>query len=139
MTRSRTLSGEALASLQRTYRTAPFNQLLGIEFDELHEDGGVTLRMPLAESHLNGDGVAHGGAIFTLADTAISFGIARAAGGRCTTVEAKINYLRPATAGTLTARSHVLRTGRKLVVARGEVHCNGKQIAEMLTTFAVLE
>ena len=119
--------------------TAPFNRLLGVEFGEYHDDGGVTLRLPLAESHLNADGVAHGGAIFTLADTAISFGIARAAGGRCTTVEAKINYLRPASSGTLTARSHVLRAGRKLVVARGEVHCNGKQVAEMLTTFAVLD
>lgn len=133
------LSGQALAELHRTYMTAPFNRLLGVEFGGYHEDGGVTLRLPLEEAHLNGEGVVHGGATFTLADSAISLGIARAVGRRCTTVETKINYLRPAVKGSLTARSHVVRAGRRLVVARGEVHCNGKQVAEVLTTFAVLD
>lgn len=139
VTATPSLSGEELAELHRTYMTAPFNRLLGIEFGEYHDDGGVTLRLPLAGRHMNGAGVVHGGAILTLADAAVSFGIARATGARCTTVEAKINYLKPATAGILTARSHVLRAGRKLVVARGEVYCDGRRVAEVLTTFAVLD
>lgn len=136
---SRALSGDALAELHRTYMNAPFNRLLGIEFGEYHDDGGVTLRLPLDDRHQNGAGVVHGGVMLTLADAAVSFGIARAVGGRCTTVEIKINYLRPVTEGVLTARSHMVRTGRRLVVARGQVHCAGKQVAEVLTTFAVLD
>jgi len=77
--------------------------------------------------------------MLTMADAAVSYGIARSVGGRCTTVEIKINYLRPVTAGVLTARSHLVRAGRRLVVARGEVHCEGKQVAEVLTTFALLD
>ena len=133
------LSGDALAELHRTYMSAPFNRLLGIEFGEYHEDGGVTLRLPLDDRHQNGTGVVHGGVMLTLADAAISYGIARAVGGRCTTVEIKINYLRPVTQGVLMARSHLIRAGRRLVVARGEVHCEGKQVAEALTTFALLD
>ena len=133
------LSGEELAELRRTYMEAPFNRLLGIEFGEYHDDGGVSLRLPLDDRHQNGAGVVHGGVMLTLADAAVSFGIARAVGGRCTTVEIKINYLRPVTEGVLTARSHLVRAGRRLVVARGQVHCAGKQVAEVLTTFAVLD
>ena len=136
---SRMLSGEELAELRRTYMGAPFNRLLGIEFGEYHDDGDVSLRLPLGDRHQNGAGVVHGGVILTLADAAVSFGIARAVGGRCTTVEIKINYLRPVTEGVLTARSHLIRAGRRLVVARGQVHCAGKQVAEVLTTFAVLD
>lgn len=136
---SRVLSGEELDELRRTYMDAPFNRLLGIEFGEYHDDGDVSLRLPLDDRHQNGAGVVHGGVILTLADAAVSFGIARAVGGRCTTVEIKINYLRPVTVGVLTARSHLIRAGRRLVVARGQVHCAGKQVAEVLTTFAVLD
>ena len=132
------LSEAELAELHRTYMNAPFNRLLGIEFGEYHADGGVTLRLPLDDRHQNGAGVVHGGVTLTLADAAISFGIARAIGGRCTTVEIKINYLRPVTEGVLAARSHVVRAGRRLVVARGEVHCGEKQVAEVLASFALL-
>ena len=89
---STVLSGEALDELHRTYMGAPFNQLLGIEFGEYHDDGGVTLQLPLDDRHQNGTGVIHGGVMLTLADAAVSYGIARAVGGRCTTVEIKINY-----------------------------------------------
>lgn len=136
---STALQGEALARLQQSFMSAPFNQLAGIEFGEYHDDGGVTLRMPLADHHFNGAGVVHGGATLTLADVAISFAIARSTGSRCTTVEIKINYLRPASSGVLTARSYIVRSGRRLVIGRCEVHCGGKQVAEALSTFAVLD
>ena len=131
------LSPSALEELRHSFMTAPFNRLLGIEFGEYHEDG-VTLRLALEPHHLNGAGVVHGGVMLTLADAALGFGIARATGQRCTTAEIKINYLRPVTEGALSARSRILRAGRKLVVARAEVHCGDKHVAEVLTTFAVL-
>lgn len=133
------LTGEALDELHRSFMSAPFNRLLGIEFGEYHDDGGVTLQLPLDDRHQNGAGVVHGGVMLTLADAAVSYGIARSIGSRCTTVEIKINYLRPVTGGVLTARSHLVRAGRRLVVARGEVYCESKQVAEVLTTFALLD
>lgn len=137
--RNRVLEGEALDRLKASFMAAPFNRLAGIEFGEYHEDGGVTLALPLARNHMNGAGVVHGGVTLTLADAAISFAIARTTGSRCTTVEVKINYLRPVTGGLLEARSFVVRAGRRLVVGRAEVRCQGKRVAEALSTFAVLD
>ncbi len=131
-------SEEALATIHRSFMTSPFNRLVGIEFGGYHEDG-VSLRLPVGTEHQNGAGVVHGGVILTLADAALGFGIARTVGNRCTTAELKINYLRPVVEGVLEARSHIIRAGRKLVVARAEVHCGAKQVAEVLTTFAVLD
>lgn len=133
----RELSEEELAEIHRSFMTAPFNRHLGIEFVGYHADG-VSLRLRVRPHHQNGAGVVHGGVMLSLADTALGFGIARAVGSRCTTAELKINYLRPVTEGVLQARSRVIRAGRKLVVARAEVRCGPKQVAEVLTTFAVL-
>ena len=129
---------ETLAEIHRTFMTAPFNRLLGVEFGENHDDG-VSLHLPLVAHHRNGAGVVHGGVMLTLADAALGFGIARAVGKRCTTAELKINFLRPVSDGVLVARSRVLRAGRKLVVARAELMCAGKHVAEVLATFAVLD
>lgn len=114
-----------------------FQHAIGIELVEFHEDG-ATMRLAVSQDHINADGVVHGGAIFTLADSALGFGIHRFLGKPCTTAEMKINYFRPVTAGSMTARSRIIRAGKRLVVARAEVHCGGRQVAEALSTFAVL-
>ena len=114
-----------------------FHKAVGIEFVELHEDG-ATMRLEVDERHLNGAGVVHGGVTFTLADSALGYGIYKAVGKPCTTAEMKINYLKPVSSGVLTARSHILRAGRRLVVARAEVCCGDEAVAEVLSTFAIL-
>lgn len=114
-----------------------FHKAVGIEFVELHEDG-ATMRLEVAEGHLNGAGVVHGGVTFTLADSALGYGIYKSVGKPCTTAEMKINYLKPVSSGVLTARSYILRAGRSLVVARAEVSCGDERIAEVLSTFAIL-
>ena len=115
-----------------------FHVALGIEPVELHEDG-ATMRLAVSRQHLNSAGVVHGGAIFTLADAALGFGISRVLGKRCMTAEMKINYLRPVSGGVMTARSRIVRGGRRLVVAAAEVHCAGLQVAAALATFAVFD
>lgn len=117
---------------------APFNEALGIDVVELHADG-ASVRMEVREEHRNVEGVVHGGAIFTLADTALGFGISMALRKPCTTAEMKVNYLRPATAGVLEARSRILHAGSRLVVARADVRAEGACVAEALSTFAILE
>lgn len=114
-----------------------FHTAVGIEFVKLHEDG-ATMRLQVRDEHLNGAGVVHGGVTFTLADSALGYGIYKVLGKPCTTAEMKINYLRPAGKGMLVARSRIVRAGRRLVVARAEVHSGDAQVAEALSTFAVL-
>ncbi len=97
------------------------------------------MRLAVRDEHLNGAGVVHGGVTFTLADSALGYGIYKIVGRPCTTAEMKINYLKPVAGGVLIARSRILRAGRRLVVARAEVHCGDAHVAEVLSTFAVLE
>ncbi|MCY4189444.1 MAG: PaaI family thioesterase [Bryobacterales bacterium] len=115
-----------------------FHESVGIELVQFHEDG-ATMRLELGDIHLNGAGVVHGGVTFTLADSALGYGIYKIVGKPCTTAEMKINYLKPVSRGVLTARSYILRAGRRLVVARAEVRCGEEAIAEALSTFAILD
>ena len=119
-------------------RPTVFHRFVGIEFVELHADG-ATMRLKLGREHRDVEGIVHGGAIFTLADSAIGSGIYKVLGMPCTTAEMKINYLQPVTGDTLTARSYILRAGPRLIVARAEVHSGSSHVAEVLSTFAVLE
>ena len=76
-------------------------QEAGIELVEV-SSGRAKARMRIAGWHLNSHGTVHGGAIFTLADTAFalasnSHGIPAAA------INAHISYVKAATGGTLFA------------------------------------
>ena len=68
--------------------------------------------MPLTENHKNGMGVAHGGAIFSLAD--VAFGAAANAGRETGVVSLSttIEFLRPGKTGPLTAEARVVRGGQ---------------------------
>ena len=73
----------------------------GIKLIEV-STGRAKIRMMIEGRHLNGHGTVHGGAIFTLADTAFalasnSHGIPAAA------INAHISYVKSASAGTLYA------------------------------------
>ena len=114
----------------------PFNDLLGIRFVEEHEDG-VTIELPIREELMNGHGVVHGGVTATLVDAALGIAITRKWQGRLvSTVEMKLNYLRPAVAGKLTARSRFVKTGKTLVVGTVDVVDDaGRGIAFGLLTY----
>jgi len=76
-------------------------QEAGIELMEF-STGSAKVRMMIEKRHVNGHGSVHGGAIFTLADTAFalasnSHGIPAAA------INAHISYVKSPTAGTLYA------------------------------------
>ncbi len=67
--------------------------------------------MPLLEQHKNGMGVAHGGAIFALAD--VAFGAASNADRDCGVVNmmSSIEYLRTGRVGPLMAEARAVRIG----------------------------
>ena len=67
--------------------------------------------MPLLEQHKNGMGVAHGGAIFALAD--VAFGAASNADRDCGVVNmmSSIEYLRPGRVGPRMAEARAVRIG----------------------------
>ena len=91
----------------------------GIAIDEVG-DGEAKCSMPLTPLHLNAAGVAQGGAVYTLCDTA--FAVAANAGGALTvSLGANITYLRPGTGGRLFAVARRLSEGRTTCLYRIEV------------------
>lgn len=78
----------------------PIAQLMGLEIMSI-EDGKVVFAATPGEQHYNPLGVVHGGLAATLLDSAIGFAMQTKApqGSFFTTIELKINYLRPLVAG----------------------------------------
>ncbi len=84
--------------------------------------GEAVIRFEATERHANPMGTLHGGVLCDVADAAM--GMAYAAtlgeGETFTTLELKINFLRPVWRGTLVAHGRVLKRGRTI----GLVECD---------------
>ncbi|WP_158945302.1 PaaI family thioesterase [Granulicella sp. S190] len=93
----------------------PLGTLMGFEVESV-EPGAANVKMICDQRHQNVFGYTHGGTIFTLADTAI--GLAHIASlspeETGTTVESKINYLRPALGGLLRSEARCVKRGQNL-------------------------
>jgi uncharacterized protein (TIGR00369 family) len=121
-------------------RTIPFNSLIGVRLLRFHQDG-VTIGCTVRDDLLNAAGVLHGGVSATLADVAVGVALTRHLGRprAATTVELKINYLRPVPAGKVTARSHLVRVGKTLCTARVDIQDASRRVAAVaLVTYMIL-
>lgn len=97
-------------------------------------EGTVTFRCEPNESHYNPIGMVHGGLVCTLLDSALGCAAQTLlpAGVGYTSIEIKVNYLRPVSAdsGPLTCVGRVTKPGRRVTFAEGEVLDNqGKAVA----------
>lgn len=97
-------------------------------------DGTVTFTCYPDESHYNPIGAVHGGLVCTLLDSALGCAVHTTlpAGTGYTSIEIKVNYLRPITkdSGPLTCTGWVTKPGRRVAFADGEVLDNrGKAVA----------
>ncbi len=90
-----------------------FGQLVGTEIVSVGS-GSAIARLEIKECHLNGGGVAHGGAIFTLAD--LAFAAAVNSHGRVSVgASTNIVYVNPGLPGDiLTATATEINCGHKM-------------------------
>ncbi len=127
-------------ALRKAVEAAPYYQLLQIRIEEI-DAGFARFRMPFRRELMQAYGVAHGGAITSLADTAVAFALMTLIqpGERVTTVELKINFLAPVVEGELIGESRVIQKGKRLALADMEVKDEkGKLIAKGLATYRIL-
>ena len=87
---------------------APFEQMLGMEIVKA-EAGAAILRMPFIESLAQGAGLMHGGAMVSLADTAVVMAIKSvvAPGTHFATLSMENRFLHPVKQGILEAKASV--------------------------------
>ncbi|MCC6364136.1 MAG: PaaI family thioesterase [Bryobacterales bacterium] len=130
-----------LRQLRALLHKMPFNRSVGIHITKVHKDG-VTIEIPMRDDLLNGAGVLHGGVTATIADVAVGMAIMHHFGGtrQATTVELKINYFRPISAGRVAARSRLLRIGSHLVIGSVDIRDEGKNsVGFAIVTYMLLE
>jgi uncharacterized protein (TIGR00369 family) len=109
----------SLERMQELLDGSPFIHLLRMRAVSLDRDRQqVVISMPLSpeyERH-KGTGQFHGGVLATLIDVAGDFALVILLGGGVPTINLRIDYLRPAGGGSLTAAASVRRAGRTIGV-----------------------
>jgi uncharacterized protein (TIGR00369 family) len=104
------------------------------------EQGKAVFRSRAAEFLYNPIGVVHGGFAMTLLDSAMGVAIhtTLAKGERYTTLETKVNFVRPVTieTGAVRCEATVIHRGRRVATAEGRLiaESSGKLLAHGTTT-----
>lgn len=75
-------------------------------------EGAAVVSMEIGERHSNGIGIAHGGAVFSLAD--VAFAMASNTRGQAVAANASVSFCKPGKPGLLRARARELSLSRKL-------------------------
>jgi len=101
---------------------SPFQRFLGLALVRA-EPGLVELRLPFREEFLRADGSDwyHGGIVSALVDIAGDYALATQTQAGLPTIDLRVDWLRPAHRGDLTALGRALKVGRTVCVADVEV------------------
>jgi len=101
-----------METVRNFFKNDTFADHVGIELLEVSE-GRAKAKMEIKEHHLNGINIAHGGAIFSLAD--LVFAVASNSHKTIALgINASISYLKAATGGTLIAEAKEVSINPKL-------------------------
>ena len=119
--------------------TAPFEQLLDLTIESA-EAGAARLSMPFKVKHAQGGGVMHGGAITTLADTAVAMAIKSVLPPDTifATTELKTSFVAPMRQGTIVAEARIEGPrGRSFFGEAKVLDADGNLVAQFSSVFRV--
>ena len=135
------LNEARVAQIHEAFASVPYAKFLGLELGEM-KPGEANLHLEVRDELRQNQGVVHGGAVASLIDTASAFAVVTQLepNERVTTTDLTIHYLRPVTAGRLTATARTVRAGRRLFVLSVEViDDQQKLVATAVTTYIKLQ
>ncbi|MCM3337822.1 PaaI family thioesterase [Paenibacillus sp. MER TA 81-3] len=114
-------------------QASPVEQLMGIKPVEI-APGQVIFEMEATQSHSNPQGTLNGGITSTLADIAmgVAFGTTLQLEESFTTIELKINFLKPIWNGKITADAKVMKKGNTV----GLIDCSVYDENQVLVAYA---
>lgn len=133
------IPAEEVERLREIFSRVPFARLLGLEFVGA-ERGSAAFALDAREDLMRMGGILHGGAVFSLLDTAAACAVHTllGPGDRTVTVDLTVHFLRPFGSGRLHARARVLRAGRRIAFLSVEAtDPTGVLIATATTTYAI--
>lgn len=129
---------EFLEKLVEKVGSAPWYKHLGMKI-ELGEN--ISIVLEVQEKHLQALGVAHGGVIASVLDSAIGLNINRVLVAKkkvAVTSQLNIHYLKPVVQGKIKATAKPLYIGSKVAVGFGELKDeNGEILAVATATFYI--
>lgn len=119
--------------------STPYGELLGLRVVEA-SDGVASVRLELRPELCNRRGVAHGGAVASLLDAALGAAVISAIEPQewCGTLQISVQFNDPARHGPLTGSGRVVRRGRRVAFAEGEVaDARGRVVARAHGTWTI--
>lgn len=105
-----------------------FISLCEIKVEDAHEG---RLSLDIEKHHLNPYDFAHGGLIYTLADTAM--GICLSESGTFVTVNSHINFLKPANCKKLISQVDRVRLGKRIAVLNCYIYNESVELIATVT------
>src|ERR1700716_2709837 len=129
------------AALRGASPPPPYLQLLNMRFIAV-TDGSATFEMPSTSELYNPMNAVHGGAITSLADSAMGFAVfsTLAPGEAFTTAELHVNFLKGVTAdsGMLRSIGRVVQRGQQVAVAEADVMNQQNQLIARATSTNII-
>lgn len=130
---------DALLVKMRT--ASPYWELLGLELTDVKK-GWARVRLAFDRKLVHPLGIAHGGAVFSAADSAVAMALIGLVdrSETFTTVEMKLNYLKPFERGSITAEAVITHKGSRTALGEVDVRDDeGNLVAKGLATYMILD
>jgi acyl-CoA thioesterase len=121
---------------QATYH--PFADMIGLRFDEYGPDSS-TCSLEVTEALLNPHHVAHGGVLYSMADTGMGAALypSLSEGELCATIEIKIAYFKPVAKGRIVCRTRTTHRGRRTAHLESEIFSGDTLVAKATGSYAI--
>jgi acyl-CoA thioesterase len=129
------------ALLTKTKERIPFWSLVGMELIDIKK-GWAKTKIPFSPKLSNANEVAHGGVIFSAADTAVGLALLGLVDRHdlLTTIEMKINYLKSFDRGEIFAEATIIFKGSQTAVGEVDVRdSDGNLVAKAISTYAIVK
>jgi uncharacterized protein (TIGR00369 family) len=128
--------------LKSAFSKVPVNKLLSFSLESCSSEQ-VVITMPAEKAFTQEEGVIHGGIITALADTTAVYLLHPdlPAGKTMTSIELKMNFLRPAFVGgdDLRAKAKLVKRGQTVSVCEVDVYQGDRTLAKGLFTYLISE
>ena len=137
----RNLNPEYVEAVKREVNSCPYFSLLSMQVKELNW-GESRLEILVQEKHLQPFGLVHGGVFASLVDAAAFWAVYTQVPEELgmTTVELKLNYLAPLSAGRMVASGKSLRVGKTLCLGEASIlNEEGTLLAHGTSTMMILK
>ncbi|MGQ9645987.1 MAG: PaaI family thioesterase [Thermodesulfobacteriota bacterium] len=128
-----------LEQVIKVANSSPYYRLLGMEVKEI-KGGEARIDMPFKQDLTHPYGIAHGGAIASLADSAVAMALIDLVDprDRITTIEFKINFFASVDKGKLEACAKIIHKGSRTAVGDVEVvDEKGRLVAKLVATYSI--